>query len=268
MDEKIPSVLITGGSTGIGLELARLFARDGYRLCLVSLPAEELAIAQQTLTQEFPGLEVITLAKDLSVRGAATEVFQFTQEQNWPVDVLVNNAGFGSHGFIDDIDIDRELHMITLHTYTLYHLTRLYLREMIHRNRGHVVNLSSISAFQPTPTLATYAATKSFVLQFSRAINFELREQGVDVHVLTVCPTATRDTLFQKIANVEDTITYDNWMTVTPKIVARDAYRAMKAKKDLVIPGRGLGLLRSIFRHLPESLLIRFARYNLKPKRK
>lgn len=264
MSRHYKNALITGGSSGIGLELARLFARDGYRLCLVSKPPEELDRARRQLSKEVPGAEILTLAKDLARPNAAPAVHEFTSRSGFRVDVLVNNAGFGSYGFIGDVDIDRELAMLHLHIQTLYHLTRLYLEEMIDRNDGRIVNLSSISAFQPNPMLATYGASKSFVLQFSRAINYELKERGLNVRVTAVCPMATRGTGFVSGANMEGTRTFNNWMTTEPKVVARDAYAAMEAGKDLVIPGRGFGFLQKIVRHLPDRLLMLIARHNLK----
>lgn len=264
MNEK--TALITGGSAGIGLELARLFARDGYRLLLVSKPPEELARAKKSLEQQFPGIALHTLPIDLAVPEAPPRVYAFAREQGQPVDVLVNNAGFGSYGFIDEVPIEKELRMIQLHIPTLYHLTRLFLHDMIERNQGHIINLSSISALQPSPMLATYAATKSFVLQFSRAIDYELKEHNSRVRVTAICPMATAGTGFQAGAGMEHTNTFDNWMTTTPEVVARDTYAALKNKRDFVIPGRGFGLLQRFVRHLPDRLQIRIARQNLQRK--
>ena len=245
------TALLTGGSSGIGLELSKLFARDGFRVLLVSKPETELKAAVNLLAGLFPDAEMLSLSADLSRPEAPETVYRFSKEKGIEVDVLVNCAGFGTFGFIGETDIDRELAMINLHIRSLYHLTRLYLRDMIDRNRGRIINLSSISAFQPNPRLATYGATKSFVLQFSRAVNFELKEKGLDVRVTAVCPTATRGTAFQSAAGMEKANTFDSWMTVTPDIVARDAYRGMLQGKDLVVPGRGFGLLRSLFRTCP-----------------
>ncbi len=264
MNEK--TALITGGSSGIGLELAGLFARDGYRLLLVSKPPEELKSAKTQLEQRFPGVDIHTLPIDLATPEAPPRVYDFARQLGHPVDVLVNNAGFGSYGFINEVSVEKELQMIQLHVSTLYHLTRLFLRDMIERDRGHIINLSSISALQPSPMLATYAATKSFVLQFSRAINYELKEHGSRVHVTAVCPMATAGTGFQAAAGMERTNTFETWMTTTPPVVARDTYAALKNKKDFVIPGRGFGLLQRFVRHLPDSIQIRIARKNLQRK--
>ena len=261
------TVLITGGSSGIGLELARLFARDGYRLVLVSKPADELEQAKKNLEKEVPGAEIITRAQDLAVPGAAREVHAFTRELALSVDVLVNNAGFGTFGFINDIDEEKELSMIQLHVGTLYHLSRLYLREMVDRNHGRVINLSSVSAFQPNPMLATYGATKSFVLDWSRAVDYEMRERGLDVRVLAVCPPPVKATRFQQAAGMDRSNTFDTWMVQTADIVARDAYRAMQRGKEVVIPGRGMELLQKFVGRLPSSLKIWLSRQHLLEKK-
>jgi len=260
------TALITGGSSGIGLELAGLFARDGYRLLLVSKPPEELAKAEAELKRQWPGAAIHTLAIDLATPEAPPLVYDFARALGRPIDVLINNAGFGTYGFIDEIAIDKELQMIQLHATALYHLTRLFLRDMVEQDRGHIINLSSVSALQPSPMLATYAATKSFVLQFSRAVNYELKERGSRVRVSAICPTATAGTGFQARAGMLQTNTFDTWMTTTPQVVARDTYAVLQNKRDFVIPGRGFGLLQRIIRHLPDSVRMRLARENLQRK--
>lgn len=260
------TVLITGGSGGIGFEFAQLFARDGYQLLLVAHPLDELENARSRLLAEYPDSEISIRAQDLAQHCAAEGLYNFTKENSIQVDVLVNCAGFGTYGFTDDIELDRELSMLQLHVGTLYHINRLYVRDMIERDAGHIINMSSISAFQPNPYFATYGASKSFVLNFSRALNYELREKGSKVHIMAVCPTAVKDTNFQSAAGMSKTKTFDSWMCVTPDVVARDAYRAMGYKKDLVVPGRFMGLARSIACRLPSKWLMRMSRDQLREK--
>lgn len=261
--DKKRTALITGGSSGIGLELAKLFAKDGYRLILVAKPREELKIAKEILLEIEPQLQIVLRTQDLAVQGSAKQVYEFTKKQDIPVDVLVNCAGFGTYGFVNDIDMKRELEMLQLHVGSLYHLTRLYLQDMIKRDEGHVINMSSITAFQPNPNMATYGASKSFILQFSRALNYELDERGSRVNVLAVCPTAVRGTGFQKIARMEQTNTFNSWIATTPDIVARDTYRAMQHEQEIVVPGKGLRLLQSLIGRLPTSWLMRISRTQL-----
>lgn len=247
------TVLITGGSSGIGFELAKLFAKENYRILLVSLLEEELAAAKQYLTLQTKGLEVITLQKDLSLISAAQEVYDWVQEHAWELDILVNNAGFAVYGFVDEIDMNRERNMIQLNVLNLYQLTRLFLKEMVQKDAGKIMNISSVTAFQPNPHFATYGATKAFVYNFSRAINFELKERQSKVRVITICPPATR-TPFIQAAKMEKTSTFEGFGTLDPEVVARDAFRALKKSADKKVPGRTLPLLFSIFSRLPSKL--------------
>lgn len=260
------TALITGGSSGIGLELAKLFANDDYQLVLVAKPLEELEKAKETLKAIKPELQILLMQQDLAQPGAAQEVYEFTRKHDLELNVLVNCAGFGTYGFVNEIDMKKEIDMLQLNVSTLYQLTRLYLSEMVERDEGKIINMSSISAFQPSPTFATYGATKSFILQFSRALNYELREQGSNVRVLAVCPTAVRETRFQSAACMEKSNTFNSWMATTADVVARDTYQAMHQGKDMAIPGRGLGLLHSIVNRLPTSWLMKFSRAQLKEK--
>ena len=267
MDEaKKRTVLITGGSSGIGLELAKLFAHDEYQLVLVAKPRGELERAKIALQAINPKTQILLKQQDLAQPGAAQEVYEFTQKNDLMVNVLVNCAGFATYGFVNEIDINKELDMLQLNVSTLYQLTRLYLSDMIERDEGKIINMSSISAFQPSPTFATYGASKSFILQFSRALNYELHEQDSKVHVLAVCPTAVKGTGFQSAARMEKTNSFDSWMATTADVVARDTYKAMEQGKDMVIPGRRLGWAHIITNRLPTSWLMKISRAQLKEK--
>ncbi|WMW23038.1 SDR family oxidoreductase [Methanolobus mangrovi] len=258
------TALITGGAGGIGQELAKLFARDSYNLVLVDRNEEDLESAKNKLHAVNPDIRILLLEQDLTSQDAAKKVYEFTQKHDLQINVLVNCAGFGTYGFVNDIDDDRELDMLQLHVINLYRMTRLYLKDMVERNEGQIINMSSISAFQPNPYFATYGASKSFVLQFSRALNYELKEKGLNVKVLAVCPTAVKDTGFKAFAGMEHTRAFRSWMVVNASIVARDTYLAMECDRDLVIPGRGFGLLQRITSRLPVSLLMRISRSELK----
>ncbi|SFM31350.1 hypothetical protein SAMN04488696_0902 [Methanolobus profundi] len=258
------TVLITGGAGGIGQELAKLFARDGYDLVLVDRNKEELKKARDTLQGINLNMSVYLLAQDLTEPDAAEKVYSYTCEQCASIDVLVNCAGFGTYGPVNEKDEDKELDMLQLHVITLYRMTRLYLKDMVERNDGRIINLSSISAFQPNPYFATYGASKSFVLNFSRALNYELKEKGLDVRVMAVCPTAVKDTGFRTVAGMDHTKTFRSWMSVNAGVVARDTYRALECERDVVIPGRGLGLLHRIACRLPVSWLMRMSRSELR----
>ncbi len=261
-----PTVLITGGSSGIGFELAKLFAKDSYNLFLVSKPPQELAQAVAYFKEHFPETKIYTLAQDLSIQGSAAKVYEFTQTQALSIEVLINNAGVGTYGFLDSIDIAKEISMLNLNVLTLYHLTRLFLADMLAKNHGQIINIASVAAFQPNATLATYGASKSFVYSFSRALSQELKESGSAVKLLTVCPPATRKTAFQKRAGMEKTNTFEGFGTLDVEVVAEDAYKAFKNGKEFIIPGRGLRLLSMFVNRLPTQWRMFLARQHLQQK--
>ncbi|WP_406657644.1 SDR family NAD(P)-dependent oxidoreductase [Methanolobus sp. ZRKC2] len=258
------TVLITGGAGGIGMELAKLFASDDYDIVLVDRDLKGLEDSKKALNSVFPEIGIKLVEQNLSLPDSADQVYEFTQANGLDISVLVNCAGFGTYGFVGDIDQEREIDMLQLHVLTLYRMTRLYLKDMIGCNKGQIVNISSISAFQPNPYFATYGASKSFVLNFSRALNFELKERQSNVKVLSVCPTAVKGTGFQVSAGMERARTFGSWMAVTAEVVARDTYTAIQRGKDVVIPGRGFGLLYSLICHLPTKWLMRISRSQLK----
>lgn len=259
------TALITGGSSGIGLELSKQLAEARqWRLLWVSKPATELEQARTSLQEMFPQLEIHTLARDLSLTDGPKAVFEWSRELGFPIDLLVNNAGFGTYGYINEISPEKELTMIHLHICGLYQLTRLFLKEMVERDSGHIINMSSISAFQANPMLTTYGATKSFVLQFSRGLNFELKEQRSAVRVTAVCPTPVKETGFQTNAGMEQTNTFNNWMVVTPEVVAKSIIRSLGSRPDVLIPGRGFSMLRSVLRHLPDRWMMKLSRRHLR----
>ena len=181
------TVLITGGSSGIGYEMSKHFAKDGYCLLWVAKPPEELSQAKAKLESEIPDVKIHILAKDLTDAQAPQQVYEWAK-QIGEVDVLINNAGFGTHGFLQNIPIEKELAMIQLNVVALYLLTRLFLDDMLQKNAGTIINISSNSSFQPVARMNTYASTKAFVKHFSRGLQEELGLQKSKVKILTVCP--------------------------------------------------------------------------------
>ncbi len=217
-------VLITGGSSGIGLELARCFAKNGYSLILVARNKKELTKAASSL-EEYK-VTVRLIVKDLSLQNAA---FELAKEAG-DIDILVNNAGFGRYGFFSEIPIEDELNMISLNISTLTTLTKLFLPKMISRKNGKILNVASTAAFQPGPLMAVYYATKAYVLHFSEAIANELKGSGVTVTAL--CPGPTK-TGFQKNAKMGHSSLFD----ADAAAVALAGYRGLMKGKTIVIPG-------------------------------
>lgn len=246
------TVLITGASSGIGRELASLFAADGSQLVLVARREDRLQQLASELESKH-GTKSIVIAADLSQPESSERVFSTLQEQGVEVDVLVNNAGFGQLGRFAEIDLQRQLNMIQVNVAALVHLTRKFLPGMIERKRGAILNLGSTASFQPGPNVAVYYATKAFVLSFSEAISEEVSSSGVTVTCLCPGPTITE---FGEDSKMHDTPVFQhNAMTV--EAVAKAGYKALRRKKRLVIPGVVNNLLATSVRFTPRGVLLK-----------
>ncbi len=257
------TVLITGGSSGIGLEFSKLFAKDGYQIIIVSKFQKELDEAGETLAKIYPNIHLLLLQQDLAEDNAAQHVYDYVHNNGYQVDVLVNNAGFGCYGFIDDISKEKEADMIKVNVLCVHQMTRLFLNDMITRDEGKILNMSSISAFQPAPFFATYAATKAFVKNLSRAINYELKSKGSKVTVTTVCPTPVK-TRFAEAANMQGMKLFEGWMSVSAEKVAQDGYDAMMQGKELVIPKKIFQYINEFSKRVPTNLSMMFSEFSLK----
>ncbi|MEL6676346.1 MAG: SDR family NAD(P)-dependent oxidoreductase [Bacteroidota bacterium] len=231
------TVLITGGSSGLGYGISRHFARAGFQILWVSLHQEELDTAAKKLEAEFPALVLHSLAKDLSQDGAAQAVKAWTDQQGWQVDVLINNAGFGNYGYVEEIPLDREMGLMKLNMLNLYAMSRIYLQEMKGRDQGTIINISSNSSFQPVPMMNTYASSKAFVTHFSRGLSEELRLAGSKVKVLTVCPAAIADTPFKTVNQMEKVKTFSGMAYTTVEEVSKDVWRAYRKGKSFQVSG-------------------------------
>lgn len=234
-------VLITGGTSGIGFELAKNFARDGYGIIIVSSNSERLQKARQKLEYEFD-ITVLTYQQDMGKIGAAIQLYSRIKEDNLSVSILVNNAGIGLVGPTDKIDFQRDESMMILNVINLVELCKLYIADMYTQGNGKILNISSIGAFQPGPYTSTYFASKAFVLSYSRAIRYEAKKKGVQV--CTLCPGATKTNFFVQ----EGTETPSSAMTAEE--VSRYAYKRFMKNKDIIVPG----LLNRIVRCIPVKL--------------
>jgi short-subunit dehydrogenase len=246
------TALVTGASSGIGRELARLLAADGYQLVLVARNRKRLEETAAELERD--GLRIAVLTANLSEPGGADELFGKVVEAGIQVDVLVNNAGFATNGPYSRNDMQREMEMIQLNVTALAALTRLALPGMIERRRGRILNVASTAAFQPGPYMAVYYATKAFVLSFSEAIAKEL--QGTRVTVTTVCPGPVR-TAFQDRAGIQHAAVAGDWIIMNAAPVARAAYGGMLKGKRVVIPGLFNKLHWFGIRFIPRDVLLR-----------
>ena len=172
------TALITGSSSGIGYELAKIHARNGDNLVLVALDKDKLDELKAELEAKHK-VSVHTIGKDLTIQGAVDAVYDELKKQNIPVDYLINNAGFGDFGLFAESDWSKQESMINLNITALAHFTRLFLPAMIERGSGRILNVASTASFQPGPTMAVYFATKAFVLSFSEALSNELKDKGM-----------------------------------------------------------------------------------------
>jgi uncharacterized protein len=249
------TALITGASFGIGLELARVFAREGHNLVLVARSADKLRQVASEL-EKAHGARSLILAVDLTDPGASAYILDQTTRANIVVDILVNNAGFGQYGLFAENDLEECLREIQLNVTALTHLTRLYLPEMIARQSGRILNVASTAAFQPGPLMAVYYATKAYVLHFSEAIANELQRTGVSVTCLCPGPTATE---FQGRANITG-IRLTKYGTMDARTVAEDGYRGLMEGKPVVISGFKNWLVAQSVRFSPRRLVTAVAR--------
>ncbi len=248
------TALITGASTGIGYELAKLFAKDGCGLILVARDRRKLDEVAAEM-RKLSGQEVRVIAADLATPSSSEQVFR----EAGTVDFLVNNAGFGLGGDFAHTDLATELNMIQVNVASLVTLTKLFLIPMSERKRGRILNVASTAAFQPGPLMAVYYASKAFVLSFTEAVAEELRGTGVTVTALCPGPTASE---FHTRAKIENTKLIKGKMIgmMTAAKVAEAGYRGMLAGKVVVIPGFLNKLGVQSLRIGPRALVRRAAR--------
>ena len=227
-------VLITGGSSGIGLELAKCFARDGYEILLAASNEEKLLKAKQIL--EVYQMPIYTYVIDLAKQGAAKQLYRRIRKDGHRVDVLVNNAGIGTIGSTEQISIEEDEALMVLNMMTPVILTKLFLKEMYKRHSGRILNVCSTGAYQPGPYTASYYASKSFLLSYTKAVRYEAKKQGVSICAL--CP-GTTDTGFFKRAGSK---TPKGAMSA--KQVAEYAYKRFLFNKEESIPGLSFQLMK------------------------
>ncbi len=243
------TVLITGASSGIGYELARLFAADGYHLVLVARSEAKLTTLKQQLETTYSS-RVTVLVHDLSQPQVAQSIYDTLAAQQIEIDVLVNNAGFGSYGHFVESDWGKQHDMLELNVVALTHLTRLFLPAMVKRSRGKILNVASTAAFQPGPLMSVYFATKAYVLSFTEAIANELKGTGVTVTAL--CPGPT-ESGFQAAADLGEAKLVNGKPLPTSEEVARFGYEALNQGKTVVIHGFKNRLTALLIRLLPRD---------------
>ncbi len=232
MSTRRETVLVTGASSGLGRELAELFAADGSDLVLVARRTGLLEELAERLTTRF-GVRSVVIPADLTAPDGVRRLVEAVEEMGIEVDVLVNSAGFGAHGEFTRLAVERVIGMVELNVTALTHLTRCFLPGMVERGRGGIVNLGSLAGFLPGPHMATYFASKAYVLAFSEALQEEVRGTGVTVCCIAPGPTHTD---FVETAGMQG-IRFFRFGARRAPDVARIGYRDFRAGRALSLPG-------------------------------
>lgn len=241
--------LITGGTEGIGLELAKLYAKDGHNLIIVARNSEKLKMTSKYLKDLF-NIHIETISLDLSVNNSCEKLYEFVEKNNLVVDNLINNAGIGSFGFFNELNIDDENKLIRINVEAVFKITYYFYRKMTERGQGSILNVASTAAFSSGPKMSTYYASKAYVLSLTEALFEEGKAQGVKVSCL--CPGAVR-TEFQNKAGIVKK-GKSKGLIMEASEVARIGYRDFKKGKAIIIPGLKNKILVYANKLLPRRL--------------
>lgn len=254
--------LITGATSGIGYELAKLFAEDGYNLIIVARTEEELNEKAKEFSAQ--GIDVVPIAKDLFNADAPFELYDEVKSKGLTVDVLVNDAGQGQYGLFVEQDIGRYLDIIQLNISSLTVLTQLFLKDMVARNEGKILQLASIASNMPGPWQAVYHATKAYVLSLTEALISELKDSAVTMTALQ--PGATETDFFNK-AEMQDAKIMDSKMS-DPVKVAKDGYEALMKGDDKIVSGFKNKMMVGMSHVTPDTVLAEQMNKMQEPKSK
>jgi uncharacterized protein len=250
--------LITGASSGLGLDFADLFAKDGHSLILVARRKDLLEQVATRLRSTYPKIQVDIVDMDLGSAGAGRALFDKVKSKNLSVDYLVNNAGFGNSGSFKDQPLNKELQMIDLNVRAVVQLAHLFLPDMLKKKSGRILNVGSTAGFQPGPYMSTYYATKAFVNSFSEGLHEELKGKGVTCTVLAPGATATG---FASAANMNNSRLFKSGSVATSKQVARFGYNSMLAGRTIVVPGLLNNLMIQMLRLSPRFMVRKVASF-------
>lgn len=248
--------LVTGASSGIGREIARLLAEKKYDLILVARRQERLEELKKELTERY-SVDVVNKVLDLSVQENCYRLHQETLE--YPIEILVNNAGFGKVGAFDRIPLDSEVQMLELNIVGLHILMKLFAGTM---TSGMILNVGSMAAFLPTPLLATYAATKSYVVSVSQSVNYELRKQKKNLSISVLCPGPVK-TEFGKVAEAD----HFGLPGISPEYCAKVAVKGLFKRKMVIIPGMKMKVMHFLLRLIPTKWVLALS-YRIQRKKK
>ena len=246
--------LLTGASSGIGKDLAKVFSDKGYNLVLVARNVKALEQIRDDIRKDN---EIIIIGQDLTEKNAPQKIKQGLDEKGIHVDVLVNNAGFGDCGAFLDSDWNRQKNMVDLNVLALMEMTYLFGNDMKTRGHGRILNLSSCAALSAGPYMSIYYASKAFVLSFSQSVAEELKDSGVKVSAICPGPTTTG---FEKAANMKGKARLFDFMPQTSMQVAKSAYQVCMSGKAVRYQGPVTKLFSIVTRLLPRSVTRKMAK--------
>jgi short-subunit dehydrogenase len=243
--------LITGASSGIGLELAYIFAKNNHNLILVARSENILSLLKENLKSLYR-VDIKIIPLDISGEIGAINLYESVKKKQLEVDILINNAGIGHHGEFIKKDIQTSLDMIDLNIITPTVLTKLFLKDMLKIKKGKIFNIASTAAFQSGPLMSVYYGTKSYLLNFSEGVAEELRDSNI--RIITLCPGPTK-TAFEKMDKIEKNI-FKNFHIANPEDVAKFLYKNIDTKKDILIHGRLNKFMIFITKFIPRKIKI------------
>lgn len=247
-------MLVTGASSGIGREIAKIFAKNGCNLTIIARRENRLKKLANEMNDKY-NTDTFIISKDLASIKAADEVLSILKNNSLNVDILVNNAGFNEFGKFTKTRWEKELEMINLHIITTTRLIKLLLPHMIKRKFGRIMNVSSISGIVTTPTTSVYAGIKAFLLNFSESLNIELEGTGVSVTIL--CPGFTRTEITDSMT--ESANLFTKLILKSPEKVAKKAFNAAMEGRDISVPGLHYKIMNGLTRILPRKFVGKIA---------
>ena len=252
--------LVTGASSGIGYELAKLFAKDGKNIVIVARSQDKLEDLKSEIENRY-GTNVKILLKDLSDSNSPQEIFCQIEQEGLNVDVLVNNAGFTVWGNFSETDWHKESEMIQVNITSLTQLTKIYLKKMLADGSGWILNVASLCGFTPAPFESIYCASKSYVIHFSEAIAGELK--GTPVKITCLLPGLT-ETLFYERANMQN-CRGAQMKRMDAATVAKVGYQSLQKGKMIAIPGLQYRVIAQVGKFIPRRIMLAIGRRMLEP---
>ena len=251
--------LVTGASSGIGRDMSRYLSELGYNLILVARNKEELDNLKQELENKS-SIQIQVIPEDLSNKQNCFDLYEKTK--NIDIDLLINNVGFGVFGKFIETDLDKEIDLINTNITAVHVLTKLYLKDMIINNKGHILNVASIAGMEPGPLMSAYYASKAYVIRMSRAISKELKKEKLNVKISILCPGPT-NTNFNNVANV-----VFKAPTMSSEKVAKYGIDKTLKGKLIIVPGITNKCVRFFSKALPDAILEEGAYHIQKRKKK